>query len=131
MKPPRPSFFQPAQCCATQMRQMRRRRQAGEAPPAIRKKKRSVHAAEQAKDVTGNYLNNLHGKGTALPQQAQEFFGDRMGQDFSGVKIHTGTEAAQSASAINAQAYAYENHIVFNEGKYNTQSTRRQTPAGS
>jgi hypothetical protein len=115
------SFFQPAQAvqrkcekCEDEDKQVKRH--------PDKKEETNTHAAEGANDTTANYLNNLHGKGTALPAHAQEFFGERMGQDFSGVKIHTGTEAAQSAAAINAQAYTYENHIVFNEGKYNTQS---------
>jgi|GEM_PF-1254729 len=115
------SFFQPASAiqrkcdkCEDEDKLVKRQ--------ADKKEEAQHHAAEGANDVTGNYLNNLHGKGTALPPQAQEFFGERMGQDFSNVKIHTGAEAAQSATAINAQAYTYENHIVFNEGKYNTQS---------
>lgn len=71
---------------------------------------------------TGAYLNSLSDKGQALPPQAQQFFGSRMGFDFSHVKIHTGTEASQSAEEINAQAYTYQNHIVFKEGKYNSES---------
>ena len=71
---------------------------------------------------TGAYLDNINGKGHALPPRAQQFFGDRMGYDFSDVKIHTGAEAAQSARDINARAYTYKNHVVFEEGKYNTES---------
>jgi len=41
-----------------------------------------------------------------------------MDHDFSRVKLHTNEEAAQSASGLNAQAYTYKNHIVFNENKY-------------
>lgn len=88
-----------------------------------KKVNRKEGTAQSAPAVsTGTYLNSLHGKGQALSPQAQQFFGSRMGYDFSDVKIHTGTEAAQSAKDINAQAYTYQNHIVFNEGKYNAES---------
>jgi peptidoglycan hydrolase-like protein with peptidoglycan-binding domain len=77
-------------------------------------------AAPDPESYTAAYLNNLQGRGHALPPYAQQYFGERMGYDFSGVKIHTGTEATQSARAINAQAYTWQNNIVFNEGKYDT-----------
>jgi hypothetical protein len=38
--------------------------------------------------------------------------------DFSGVRIHTGGQAAQSAQAVNALAYTVGNDIVFGEGQY-------------
>ncbi|XZF12930.1 eCIS core domain-containing protein [Chitinophagaceae bacterium MMS25-I14] len=70
----------------------------------------------------GKYVQNISGKGTALPQSAQQFFSRTIGHDFSNVKIHTGTEAAQSAKDIHAQAYTYGSEIVFNEGKYSPDS---------
>lgn len=46
----------------------------------------------------------------------------RFGTDFSDVKIHTGSEAVQMSSELNAQAFAVGNDIYFNEGKYNPNS---------
>lgn len=68
---------------------------------------------------TPAYLNTLHSKGSVLPQKTQHFFQSRIGHDFSAVKIHTGSEAEASAKEVNAKAYAFENHIVFNRGEYN------------
>jgi hypothetical protein len=42
----------------------------------------------------------------------------RFGRDFSQVRIHTGADAASSAKAIHAQAYASGPHIVFGAGRY-------------
>jgi hypothetical protein len=42
--------------------------------------------------------------------------------DFSAVRIHTGTEAAEMSSDIGAQAFAYNNHIYFNDNKYQPDS---------
>lgn len=67
-----------------------------------------------------NYIGSLNGKGQALPAEANRFFSSRMGYDFSKVKVHTGEEAAQSARDVNAKAYTIGEHIVFNEGQYNT-----------
>lgn len=68
--------------------------------------------------ATANYIGSINGKGQPLNPSLQSFYGNRIGADFSEVKIHTGQEAAASAKDINAQAYTYGNHIVFNEGKY-------------
>lgn len=73
--------------------------------------------------VTSSYISSLNSKGTPLPKQAQQFFGSRMGYDFSNVKVHTDQEAAQSAKEVNAKAYTTGAHIVFNEGQFNTEST--------
>ena len=73
-------------------------------------------------DTTSTYIHSLGGKGQSLPDNAQHFFGERMEHDFSGVKVHTGTEAAQSAKAVNAKAYTVDDHIVFNKGQYNPSS---------
>src|SRR5689334_20051235 len=40
------------------------------------------------------------------------------GADFSEVRIHTDGRAAQSAEAVNAQAYSVGNHIAFANGRY-------------
>lgn len=48
--------------------------------------------AESAAPMSSAYVHSLDGKGNALPDQAKQFFGQRMGHDFSTVKIHTGTK---------------------------------------
>jgi hypothetical protein len=111
-----PAFFQPATGI---------QRKCASCEDEDKQVKRQADKKEQPRMdgvAAGEYLNNLQGKGASLPLQDQQFFGSRMQHDFSDVKIHTGTEAAQSAASIHAQAYTYGNHIVFNEGKYNTQS---------
>jgi outer membrane protein OmpA-like peptidoglycan-associated protein len=42
----------------------------------------------------------------------------RFGHDFSRVRVHTGTEAAQAAAALNARAYTVGPAIVFGAGEY-------------
>lgn len=68
------------------------------------------------------FVKGLNGSGTPLPNTTNQFFSSRFRQDFSGVKIHTGKDAADSAKAINAHAYTIGNHIVFNENKYQPES---------
>jgi flagellar biosynthesis GTPase FlhF len=84
---------------------------------------KKVNPKKETSSVSGHapvstYISSLHSKGNALPLGAQYFFSKRMGGDFSGVKIHAGTEAERSAEEINARAYTVDNHIVFNKGRY-------------
>lgn len=69
------------------------------------------------------FFRSLNGKGEHLPKQTNEFFSARMGYNFRGVKVHTDQEAAQTAKELNAKAYTIGNHIVFNEGQFNTESS--------
>lgn len=84
-------------------------------------KKATGPASVSSAGVT-NYVSNLSGKGNPLPVHANHFFSSRMGFDFSNVKIHTGKEASDAASQVNAKAFTIGNHIVFNEGQFNTAS---------
>lgn len=66
---------------------------------------------------TEKYITSLSG-GSSLGKDEQQFFGSRMGYDFSNVKIHTGAAATESAQSINALAYTTGNNIVFNNNQY-------------
>lgn len=46
------------------------------------------------------------------------------GFDFSKISIHTGSEAAESASRLGAQAYTSGSHIVFGPGQFNPSSNQ-------
>lgn len=47
---------------------------------------------------------------------------NKLGGDFSGVRIHANASAHQSARDLNASAYTIGNRIVFGSGKYAPQS---------
>jgi hypothetical protein len=64
------------------------------------------------------------GGGQPMDTNTQQFMGSRMGQDFSNVRIHTGSKAAESASAIQARAYTSGTDIVFGKGEYQPSSER-------
>ena len=38
--------------------------------------------------------------------------------DLSDVRIHTGTHAFRVTTKLNAKAYSYDNHIMFNVGEF-------------
>src|SRR5262245_21215703 len=46
-------------------------------------------------------------------------------RDFSQIRVHDDARAHDNARALNAQAYAAGDHIVFGEGRY-----RPETPSG-
>ncbi|UWZ81738.1 eCIS core domain-containing protein [Occallatibacter riparius] len=59
----------------------------------------------------------LSSPGQALDTNTRAFFEKRFDADFSQVRIHKDSLAAQSADAVNARAYATGNHIVLGAGE--------------
>lgn len=100
--------------------------------PAVSLKPRSPAptaepAAEQSLSPTqSRAVSNLTG-GSAMNPADRHFFEQRMGQDFSGVRLHTGSQAAKAADSIGARAFTHGGNIAFNSGEYQpgTQSGRR------
>ncbi len=63
-------------------------------------------------------INQMQGGGQALPDQSRSYFEDRMGYDFSNVRIHTDANAVQASRDIQAKAFTTSNHIAFASGAY-------------
>lgn len=66
------------------------------------------------------------GPGTPLPPSTRQHMEGAFGADFSTVRIHTGSEAAQLSSDIGARAFTHQNDIYFNSGQYNPGSQSGQ-----
>ncbi|WP_322755332.1 eCIS core domain-containing protein [Frankia sp. Cas3] len=60
----------------------------------------------------------LRSSGRALDAPTRAVMEPRFGADFSRVRVHTDTQAAQSARAVHALAYTVGPHIAFDEGRY-------------
>ncbi len=60
----------------------------------------------------------LRSPGQPLDLRTRSFMEPRFGLDFSTVRIHTGKAAEESATQINAGAYAAGPHIVFGPSRY-------------
>ncbi|PYX00259.1 MAG: hypothetical protein DMG89_04890 [Acidobacteria bacterium] len=56
--------------------------------------------------------------GQPLEDDTRAFFEPRFGHDFTRVRVHNDAQAAASARAVNALAYAVGNNIVFGAGQY-------------
>lgn len=53
-----------------------------------------------------------------MPESARKYFEPRFGHDFSSVRVHNDSSAADSAKAINARAYTLGSDVVFGAGHY-------------
>ena len=66
-----------------------------------------------------DHVNSVIGSGgQPLDRATRRFFEPRLGRDLSGVRVHTGAAASESARKVDARAYTLGHHIVFNSGEY-------------
>jgi len=63
-------------------------------------------------------IQNMKGSGQPLPKASREFFEPRFRYDFSKVRVHMGTEAAETSRMLNAKAYTMGNNVVLGTGQY-------------
>lgn len=74
----------------------------------------------QREDDERSPVHEVVGSGGGSPVEpgARSFLEERMGADFSDVRVHTGAKADESARSINAQAYTVGTDVVFRSGVY-------------
>jgi len=65
------------------------------------------------------YVQSSRHDGQPLPQGMRDNFEARFGHDFGGVRVHTGTRAAEAAAQINALAFTTGSDIYFGSGRFN------------
>ncbi|MDX1909689.1 MAG: DUF4157 domain-containing protein [Bacteroidia bacterium] len=117
------SFFTPmiqraCTCAACASKEPLQREEAAEESPLMRQ------SAAPSGDTSGNTAPAIvsevlsAGGGQPLGADTQAFMGGRMGMDFSHVRVHTDSRAAESAAAVQAKAYTSGHNIVFGEGEY-------------
>ncbi|MBB5867923.1 hypothetical protein F4553_001302 [Allocatelliglobosispora scoriae] len=66
------------------------------------------------------------GGGSSLPQPIRDDMESRFGADFSGVRVHTGEQAAASAASVQAHAYTVGDEIVLGAGRTDLAGTDGQ-----
>jgi len=86
----------------------------------------------QTKEVSGSapevtpsiepQINSVRGGGQSLPESVRAFFEPRFGTDFSQVRVHTDSRAAETANSINARAFTVGPNIAFGAGQYSPES---------
>jgi len=94
--------------CAAEKEKLQRATNAGVASPAA---SGSAEAPPIVHEV-------LHSQGRPLDAGTRSFMEPRFGHDFSGVRVHSDSRAAESARAVNALAYTVGNNVVFGAGQY-------------
>ncbi|MCB9267670.1 MAG: DUF4157 domain-containing protein [Lewinellaceae bacterium] len=67
-------------------------------------------------------IQHSRGGGQALDTGARSFMESRFGADFSQVRIHMDSQAAQMNRELNARAFTVDKDIYFNEGQYQANS---------
>jgi hypothetical protein len=61
--------------------------------------------------------------GKPLSGRIRSFFEERMGRDFSDVRVHTGPQAQRSVRSINADAFTLGKDVAFAKGNYRPDTT--------
>lgn len=69
-------------------------------------------------------LNATRGSGSPLPAETRNFMESAFSVDFSGVRVHADSMAAEMSRGINAKAFTYGNDIYFNQGEFNPNSIK-------
>jgi hypothetical protein len=62
-------------------------------------------------------LSSSKGGGSPLSDDVRSFMEPRFGADFSGVRVHTGSDAVQMNQDVSAQAFAHGQDVYFGAGK--------------
>lgn len=77
---------------------------------------RNLGGAEEDADVSAVRDIVGSGRGQPLDGALKEEMEDRLGADFSDVRVHTDAEASKSAAAVSAQAYTVGSEVVMGAG---------------
>lgn len=64
-------------------------------------------------------ITSTKGQGKKMDDNTSSFMSGRFGKDFSQVKIHSDSEAANMSSDVNARAFTVGSDIYFNKGEFN------------
>ena len=92
--------------------------------PALLQPKRTLNSAPVEECNVGEgrvppvVREVLSSPGQPLDSTTRRFMEPRFGHDFSRVRVHRDSGAAQSTDAVNARAYAVGNDIVFGRGEW-------------
>ncbi|MFK8186366.1 MAG: DUF4157 domain-containing protein [Phormidesmis sp.] len=71
-------------------------------------------------------IRRARGGGQALAPNLQAQMGQAMGADFSGVRVHAGTQADRLSRSIQAKAFTTGQDVFFRQGAYQPQSRSGQ-----
>jgi len=80
-------------------------------------------SGNSAPPVSSSVKQTLQSSGQPLDDSTRASMEQSFGYDFSDVRVHNNSLAHQSAQDIQARAYTFQNHVVFNDGQYQPQTS--------
>ena len=83
----------------------------------VRRKEKPDHAPQVGRTAHAQ-ISALRGGGQPLPTSVRAFFEPRFDADFSQVRLHTNSAAAEAARAIQAKAFTAGQDVAFAAGEY-------------
>lgn len=86
----------------------------------VQMKSGAQRASDGSSVASGSLENRLAGSkggGSALPDDVRSFMEPRFGAEFSGVRVHTDSNAVQMNKELGAQAFAHGSDIYYGAGK--------------
>jgi hypothetical protein len=98
-------------------RQVEPERGEKEGEEILQPKEVSGQTPEDTPDLESR-IQSMKSSGQPLPETDRSFMERGFGVDFSGVRMHTNSEADQLNKELNAQAFTYGRDIYFGAGRY-------------
>jgi hypothetical protein len=89
---------------------------AENSPPRLQRL--SGHGSRREYAAPASVNRVLGDAGQPLERRLQLDMGQRLGHDFSRVRVHSGTAAERSTRELDAHAYTAGHHVVFGAGRY-------------
>ena len=78
-------------------------------------------------DDLSNQINSSRGNGSRLDGAVSDTMSDQLGHDFSGVNVHTDSNADRLSRSIGAKAFTTGSDIFFKQGAYSPGSSDGQS----
>jgi uncharacterized protein DUF4157 len=69
-------------------------------------------------------IDSRRGRGAGLDSDARADLEQRMGEDFSDVRVHSGPDADRLSRAVQAEAFTTGSDIYFRDGNYRPESSK-------
>src|SRR5262249_35622196 len=98
------------------------RRKCAECEEEVKLYKKGATAEAAVGEAPASVHEVLRSPGQPLDPATRGFMEPRFGRDFSGVRVHTDSAAAQSARDVNAHAYTVGHNIVFGGGQFSPET---------
>ena len=90
----------------------------------VQAKRGPISERNRKKTDIAALLKSRKGKGAPLPDPLRQKMEDNFGADFSSVRLHTDSAAVAMSKKLGAQAFASGSDIFFNQGKFDTGTSK-------